>query len=123
MDTLTLTGTYTIAPDSSASTSFSTPGTISITHPSSKKIAQTVNLDADPAENVSLGDLAVPGANFILIDADKPVTAVATSSAGTATMIGEFIILSSQGTPYTALTLQRAAGVTTVADVVMADKV
>ena len=81
---------------------------------------QTVLLDADSAESVDLGDLAATGFHFIRVESDQELTVTVTSTVGTSSYPAKFLILGSTTTPYTALTLQRPAGVAARAVVYLA---
>lgn len=77
-----------------------------------RQLNKNIILEADPAEAISLHDLA-GGANFLYWSADGEVTAVITTVAGAAEIVPGNLFMLSTLDPVTALTMQRATGVTT----------
>lgn len=83
----------------------------------SKKLLQTIELDADGVVPVAFGDLA--GANFVVIKASGRVVARVTSLDGAtqALPVDPYLVLQCRSRAVTALDLIRSAGVQTTCKV------
>lgn len=83
----------------------------------SKKMVQTIELDADGVVAVAFGDLS--GANVVVLKADGQVVARFTSVAGAtqALVVNGYLVLQSLRSAFTALDLSRAPGVNTTCKV------
>lgn len=124
-DTFKLKGSYSVTPAPSAinnSGNFEIGADILEQLSVLNKVAVTITLDADPAEAVNFSDLASAAA--IILKTSGKVIARLTSADGAAQAIpvDGFLFVLSASVPFTALTLQRVAGVTTTAKVVLVEK-
>lgn len=120
-DVFTLKGTYQVvhgATDTDPSADFDISSAFNETMNVKRKLGQTVSLDADGAETISLGDLA--GCHVLLIRGSADVTVRVTTLLGAAQIIpaGKVLFMMNTTNPVTALTIQRQAGVSTTVRIV-----
>jgi len=123
-DTFSLKGSYSVihgATDTDPSADFDISSTFNETMNVKRKLAQTISLDADTAEAVSLGDLAQ--AHVVLVRASQDVKVALTSSHGTLQLIpaGKVCFIMATVAPITAIQITRQAGVSTTVRVVLCE--
>lgn len=123
-DTFTLKGSYTVihgATDTDPSADFDISSSFNEVINVKRKLAQTISLDADTAETVSLGDLAQ--ANVVLIRASQDVKVALTSSHGSLQLIpaGKVCFIMATVAPITVIQITRQAGISTIARIVLCE--
>lgn len=123
-DTFSLKGTYAVthgATDTDPSADFDISSAFNETMSVKRKLAQTISLDADAAEVVSLGDLA--NAHVVLIRASQDVRVALTSSHGSLQLIpaGKVCFIMAVVAPVTAIQITRQAGVSTTVRIVLCE--
>lgn len=119
-DTFALTTTWSVVPQTTTAGEAAPTGRISFEKTIKRKLSQTVHLDANGAESVSLGDLATTGAHVVIVTTrdNIRVNLTLTSAAGTSQVVTAHTwIAITPDQPYTALSLTRQTDTATVAAV------
>lgn len=110
---LRMTGGVTITPETSASGNPPVSVPIDETVTIQSKLIAEYSLGADPAETVSLGDMASPGIDGFFLRASAEVVVRVTSADGTTQAIPATFLAHRCTSPITAMTVQRRTGVAT----------